>query len=162
MSKIKRPIVIPWDTSIKPVIQNEEFSENTLVVVWKNKSNYFILPYNKLQNVRYLNGFSKDKLIGLEEQPDNLLVGDYKGKTYNIASTIKLKSNKILTFYKRNDQRVGLRLQFKGRLRGVSKAKVFRKAWGQIKTHTFSNVIDYAEKPLQTKWGIFGLKIFIV
>lgn len=126
----------------------------------KSRTNYYIVAYSQLKNIRYIE--SNDRLIGLEEHIEKRLVGDYKGYTYTIVSAIRLQSKKVLNYYEPTDLSVGLRLQLKGRLRGASKAKIFKKAWGQIRTHTFENVIDYAEKPIQTKWGIFGLKVFIL
>lgn len=126
------------------------------------KSNYLAIPYKKLSKVRIVQRETDNKLIGLEEQKESYLVGTYKKVEYIIATKVQINTRKIQLFHKPNKSKIGLRLQMKGRLRGVSKAKTFRKGIGQVRTHTFRNLIDYAEKPLQTKWGIFGLKVFIL
>jgi len=121
------------------------------------------IPYNLLTNIRYE---TCNKLVGLADQVNNTdnssyLIGTYKGEDYIITTPIKILERKIWSPYKSNILKKGIKLQFKGRLKGVSKANSFKISVGNVRTHTYDNMIDYCEKPLQTKWGIFGLKIFL-
>jgi len=99
--------------------------------------------------------------MGLEEQKEEYLVGTYKNIEYIITDKIQITTRKVLNSINPNKLKTGIRIQLKGRLRGVSKATSFKKGLGKVRTHTFQNVIEYAEKPLQTKWGKIGLKIFM-
>lgn len=116
------------------------------------------MPINLLTNLRLE---TWNKLIGLEEHKQSYWIGTYKGIDYIITTTIKILTRKISSPFKPNILKKGIKLQLKGRLRGVSKANSFKLSVGNVRTHTFDNMIDYCEKPIQTKWGIFGMKIFL-
>lgn len=122
---------------------------------------FLAIPYDQLSQVRKITANTCNKLVGLEEQKEFNLVGVYKGVEYFLTSMIKISDRKLLLPYKPNIYKKGIKLQIKGRLRGVSKANSYKVSIGNVRTHTFTNMIDYCEKPIQTKWGIFGLKIFL-
>jgi hypothetical protein len=167
------------DVNNKVVSHRDSLTSNHFRALKKNKKvwvgllnykhsdlacDFFAIPFDKLTNVRLISPKSSYHLIGLEEQLDltsSYYVGLFKGVEYILTFPIKIAERRIWLPYKHNIYKKGIKLQLKGRLRGVSKANSFKVSSGNVRTHTFDNAIDYCEKPLQTKWGIFGLKIFL-
>lgn len=54
----------------------------------------------------------------------------------------------------------GIKIEWAGRLKGVSKATTNKQGIGKVSSQTLGKNIEYAEKAIQTKWGKIGLKIW--
>lgn len=128
-----------------------EYKDNNLL--W----NYKAIPLNQLTQIRKF----ENKLLGLEEERKEIWIGKYKGKEYLIISKIKIQDKKLLLPKYNNINKKGIKLEIKGRLRGINKAASFKISYGKIRTQSLGLNIDYSEKPIQTKWGILGLKIYL-
>lgn len=125
---------------------------------------YLAIPYTSLTDIKQLSINSTNKLIGLEEHTTNLdkiWIGKYKGEDYIITNIIQIKEQKCILPYKQSINKKGIKIQLKGRLRGASKASTYKISVGNVQTHSFLNMIDYSEIPVQTRYGIFGLKLFL-
>ena len=55
----------------------------------------------------------------------------------------------------------GIRIQISGRLNGAEMARIYWVRDGQVPLHTLRADIDYLAYPIQTRYGILGLKIWI-
>jgi len=55
----------------------------------------------------------------------------------------------------------GIKIQISGRLNGVEMARVHWVRDGQVPLHTLKADIDYCAYPVQTRYGVLGLKIWI-
>lgn len=61
---------------------------------------------------------------------------------------------------KENRKSRGMKIRIGGRIGGVSKAKFRKFNKGSIGTSTMAQPLFYTSKPLHTKWGIMGFKIW--
>lgn len=55
----------------------------------------------------------------------------------------------------------GILIRLSGRLRGIEKAKSLTLKKGSIRMQSFNAKIDYARKDIITKWGIWGMKVYL-
>lgn len=57
-------------------------------------------------------------------------------------------------------KRKGLKVILAGRIRGAAKARLKKLRWGPLGTSTITKSVYYHSKPIHTKNGILGLKLF--
>ena len=60
-----------------------------------------------------------------------------------------------------NPRIAGMRIVCSGRFRGIDRARLLGYSWGQIQRQKFSQKVDYASKPILTKTGLVGVKVWI-
>ncbi len=56
---------------------------------------------------------------------------------------------------------MGIKLQLKGRLKGVKRAKKIELMRGKIKAQCASFPIQAKKTPIQTKWGKLGMQVIL-
>ena len=54
----------------------------------------------------------------------------------------------------------GVKIIISGRIKGIAKARVKNFNYGPLGTSTITRSVYYSSKPLYTKWGILGFKLF--
>lgn len=76
----------------------------------------------------------------------------------------KIKIEKFKNLFKRikseSRKSRGIKIRIGGRIGGVSKAKFRKFNKGSLGTSTITQPLFYCSKPLHTKWGIMGFKIW--
>lgn len=71
-------------------------------------------------------------------------------------------SDKKLAEHNKNEKYSGLKIELKGRLRGAAKSKKLSNIKGSVKSQSIDYYIEYNKKEIYTKWGILGLKIWLI
>ncbi len=75
------------------------------------------------------------------------------GETY-----IKPKKHNIFRGVKTNNK--SIKIKINGRLNGATKARKY--VLGNIKTSSMITPIDFSSNPVQTKYGKYGLKVYLI
>jgi len=69
--------------------------------------------------------------------------------------------NKILRMAKEDNNILGIRIKISGRLQNVDRAKAKTFFYGQTPLNQFKSKVDYSSKPVTTKSGLIGIKIWV-
>jgi ribosomal protein S3 len=128
--------------------------------------------------IKYKNIKNKNKAYKTIKENIKKRKNAYKANKKNNIIKKKILNKKLLKKLKRlknfknkkqsNPYKVFLRCQkikgvkvvISGRIRGIAKARVRKFKSGPLGTSTITKSIYYCSKPIYTKWGIMGLKLF--
>lgn len=99
---------------------------------------------------------------------NNNLYCKYKNKTYTLALNKIFNTSIInkpislvdLNYTKSLNHKKGIKIILSGRLKGISKAKSMTITSGIIRAQSIDSKLEYYSRPIYTKWGTMGLKVF--
>lgn len=63
--------------------------------------------------------------------------------------------------FKQNRSLQGIRIQISGKINGFSRKRKRVLSWGTLPLQTISNKIDYSYRVAITKFGVFGIKVWL-
>ena len=103
----------------------------------------------------------------VERQTDNLLVGGSNPPKTNMPEEFleEKEWEEEFIYQKRklallkNPGIYGVSILFKGRLKGVSRARSVRSHFGTVGPNTYQKRVKGDSQPIKTKWGIWNLKV---
>lgn len=84
------------------------------------------------------------------------------GRGIESSEGIKETFNKMWLGSRDTSSEEGLKVELKGRVRGAAKSRKLSNIKGSVKSQSIDWNIEYNKKEIYTKWGILGLKIWLV
>jgi ribosomal protein S3 len=69
--------------------------------------------------------------------------------------------NLMGTYYNNNKRLQGVKIQISGKINGFSRKRRRVLSWGTLPLQTITNDIDYSYRVVITKFGVFGVKVWL-
>lgn len=118
----------------------------------------------KIKNKKYLLGtnniFKATNSIKNLEDNEKILINNELTEE-KIQNCIKTLTNEKIVEKNFSINNRGIQIKLSGRLGGVNKSMRYSQSEGSFKPQSFDSKLDFYYKPIYTKWGTIGLKIFL-
>jgi hypothetical protein len=169
-----KTLKVPFDSKIIKNINLEAVSFNNgksnWVLTLKDGDSKYLIDVAHLNSTQfippYTHGSSLIKNKGDKFQESYPI--DTKKNMFNkiskenqIHKSLKKEWDLTLTHKNHHLRSSGILIRLSGRLRGIEKAKSLTLKKGSIRMQSFNAKIDYARKDIITKWGIWGMKVYL-
>lgn len=169
-----KTLKVPFDSKIIKNINLEDIStipgKSNWVLTLKDGNNQYLLDVTHLTSTQFTsphsNAFPLLKYKGVKSQDSFQLDPNKKFyakllKENFLHKAIKKDWDLTLTHKNHYLRTSGILIRLSGRLRGIEKAKSLTLKKGSIRMQSFNAKIDYARKDIITKWGIWGMKLYL-
>lgn len=176
-----KTVKVPFESKILPNINLEEVvkigEKSNWLLTWKDGESKYFIDIANLNSSHYKP--SKNLKIGYrgeggshpKREASNKIL-DISQENFKWNKKNNLKENLIhksikkewdlnLTHKNHKLRSTGILIRLSGRLRGIEKAKSLTLKKGSIRMQSFNSKIDYARKDIITKWGVWGMKIYL-
>lgn len=155
-----KSLPLPLNSSVVGPLRKGKISEELKIFnLISDKKGLFCTIDKKTYLLGIENIFSIGKetqIINTTNSPNSTYINEEE-----IQNTIKTICNKKVTtdYYKSKDR--GIQIKLSGRLGGANKSLKYAQTKGILNPISFDSKIDCYYKPIYTKWGCWGLKLYL-
>ncbi len=123
-----------------------------------NKKIAILRKIRKIKKEKLSEGFNK--IYSGDFQNQLFYFGTYKNTRFVLGGIFTRYKQNINNIFPNKKQK-GILIKLAGRLKGVNKANSVSVKFGKLRTQSINSQLQFASKPVQTKWGKFGLKVYL-